>query len=212
VFTGIIEDVGKVVSIGGGRLAVETGLGGIEIGESVAVNGICLTVCSTNQRGGRMMALFDVSPETSAATTMKGFHPGSPVNIERAVRADGRLGGHMMTGHIEGTGRLWKRERAGNSEIFTFTSGPELERYIVPKGSIGVDGISLTVVERRRGFFSVSVVPHTLEHTNLGTTVAGQSVNLEPDVLAKYVESILASAGRGGKVTEETLRRNGFMP
>jgi riboflavin synthase len=211
VFTGIIEDVGKVVSAGGGKLVVETELGPIEVGESVSVSGVCLTVRSTTCRGSHTLMGFDVAPETSAATTVGKLHTGSPVNIERALRADGRLGGHMMTGHIEGTGRLWKRERAGNSEIFTFTSGPELERYIVPKGSIGVDGISLTVVESRRGFFSVSVVPHTLGHTNLGTMVAAQSVNLEPDVLAKYVENMLASAGRGGKITEEMLRRNGFM-
>lgn len=211
MFTGIIQDVGTVIRRARGRLVVTTRLDGIQTGESVAVNGICLTVSSILRRGRHVAVEFDFSPETAAVTTIEAQRLGSPVNLERAVRADGLLGGHMMTGHVEGIGKLWKREHTGKSEIFTFTSFRELEKYIVPKGSIGVDGISLTVVESRKGFFSVSVVPHTLEHTNLGSMVAGQSVNLEPDLLAKYAESILTSIGRDGHVTEETLRRNGFM-
>ncbi len=212
VFTGLVQDVGTVVRREEERIAVATHLDGIQTGESVAVNGICLTVSSILRRGRHVAVRFDYSPETATVTTIRDMRPGSPVNLERAVRADGLLGGHMMTGHVEGTGRLWKRERAGSSEIFTFTSVQGMDKYIVPKGSIGVDGISLTVVESRKGFFSVSVIPHTLEHTNLGGMVAGQSVNLEPDLLAKYAESILISRGCGGQLTEETLRRNGFLP
>ncbi len=212
MFTGIIQDVGTVVRKERGRLVVATRLDGIRTGESVAVNGICLTA-SAILRHGRHTALgFDYSPETSAVTTIAEVQPGSPVNLERAVRADGLLGGHMMTGHVEGTGKLRKREHAGNSELFTFAFPRALEKYIVPKGSIGVDGISLTVAASRIGFFSVSVVPHTLDHTNLGSMVGGQSVNLEPDLLAKYAERILASPRRGEQVTQEFLRRNGFMP
>ncbi len=211
MFTGIIQDVGTVIRRARGHLVVATRLDSIKAGESVAVNGICLTASSILRRDRQMALGFDFSPETSVVTTIEELQPGSPVNLERAVRADGLLGGHMMTGHVEGRGKLRRRELAGNSEIFTFTCPRDLKKYIVSKGSIGVDGISLTVAESRKGFFSVSVVPHTLDHTNLGSMVAGQSVNLEPDLLAKYVESILAAPGRDERVTEEILRRNGFM-
>ncbi len=211
MFTGLIEDVGKIVRAGPGTLVVETRLDGIHVGDSVAVNGICLTVGSIVQHGGVTRPMFTFSPETASVTTIGRLHPGSPVNLERALRADGRLGGHMMTGHIEGTSMLRKRQREGNSEIFTFSSVRELHPYIAAKGSIGIDGISLTVVESRDAFFSVSVVPYTLQHTTLREMVAGQPVNIEPDLLAKYAGSILAAGGRGAPITEEFLRRNGFL-
>ena len=211
MFTGIIEDVGKIVRVGSGTLSIDTLLDGIGVGDSLAVNGICLTVNSIIQQGSSLRPSFNFSPETAAVTTIGGLRPGSPVNVERALRADGRFGGHIMTGHIEGTSRLWKKQREGNSHIFTFQSVRALERYIVPKGSIGVDGISLTVLESRNGFFSVSLIPYTLEQTNLREMVVGQAVNIEPDLLAKYAESLLTAAPRPKPVTEETLRQNGFL-
>jgi len=211
VFTGITEDVGKIVRAESGNLHIESRLDGIQIGDSVAVNGICLTVNTILQRGNHVRLAFNFSPETTAMTTVGELRAGSAVNIERALRADGRFGGHIMTGHIEGTGRLWKRRREGNSHSFTFSSDRKLEKYIIPKGSIGVDGISLTVVESRKGFFSVSVIPYTLGHTNLRDIVIGQSVNIETDLLAKYTESVLTAAGRTKPITEEILRQNGFM-
>lgn len=211
MFTGIIEDVGTVLLGEPGILRVETRLDSIEAGDSVAVNGICLTVRSILRRGKLLLPAFNFSPETSALTTIRTLRPGSAVNMERAVRADGRLGGHLMTGHVEGTGRLLRRQRRGNSHIFTFSADGPLQKYIVPKGSIGVDGISLTVGAKGKGFFSVSVVPYTLEHTNLRDMVAGRRVNLEPDLLAKYAESALLASPQHRPVSEETLRRNGFM-
>ncbi len=211
MFTGLIEDIGKVVRAASGTLVIETRLDGIHVGDSVAVNGICLTVGSIVQHGSVTRPMFAFSPETAAVTTIGRLHAGSAVNIERALRADGRIGGHVMTGHIEGTSRLRKRQREGNSEIFTFSPVRALRRYIVAKGSIGIDGISLTVVESRDAFFSVSVVPYTLKHTNLREMVIGQQANIEPDLLAKYAASVLTAGGPGAPVTEEFLRRNGFL-
>ncbi len=206
MFTGIIEEVGsvrairrgsseaKIVvacskvlgrtgSLGGGRLrGPETA-----IGDSIAVNGVCLTV--TAMDGGTFTA--DVMPETFSRSALSELRPGSPVDLERAMAADGRFGGHFVSGHIDGTGRIEKLARDGNAVWFTIAAEDSLMRYIVTKGSIAIDGISLTVAETGAGFFKVSIIPHTLAETALSGKTAGSRVNLETDIIGKYVEKLL---------------------
>lgn len=211
MFTGIIEDVGVVQRIAPSFLSVRTNLDEIKNGDSIAVNGTCLTVSKMLISGRTRILSFDVSPETERRTNLAELRAGSTVNLERALRSGDRFGGHMMTGHIEDKGKIVRRERTGNSWMYSFEFDRKLRRYIAPKGSVGVDGISLTVVDCRSDFFTVSVVPHTLKNTNLGSREAGASVNIEPDILAKYVENIMIH--RAGKLitTEEFLREHGFI-
>jgi riboflavin synthase len=188
VFTGIVREVGRVVSVDGGddglRLRIEapetaraTG-----IGDSVAVNGCCLTAVAVED--GRLA--FDAVPETLARTSLAQLAPGAEVNVEPALRAGDPLGGHYVQGHVDGIGRV---RRAG--ELTWFDAPPELLRHVVEKGSIAVAGVSLTVAELDDGGFAVALVPHTLTATTLGDLRPGDAVNLETDVLAKYVERLL---------------------
>lgn len=210
MFTGIIEEVGTVTAVRTGLLAVRTALTGIMVGDSVAVEGACLTVrtiSAPSKQGAEIT--FDASPETISRTTLKGLKPGSPVNLERAMKADGRLGGHIMTGHVEGTGALERSRPEGNSVVMRFSAPAEVLKYAVPKGSIGVDGISLTVVEKGDGWFTAAVIPHTVENTTLRFKKPGSGVNLEPDILAKYVENAVTPENTA-KLTREFLKENGF--
>ena len=210
MFTGIIEDVGTVRECSSGVLTIETRLSGMKQGDSIAVNGICLTVTAITQVRTSRHLRFDFSPETGKRTTVGDLKRNSLANLERALQHGDRLGGHFMTGHIEGTARLLRKSRQGNSWIFAFSVPGELQKYIVPKGSIGVDGISLTVVESSPGAFTVSVIPHTLAHTNLGGRRPGDRLNIEPDILAKYVEGLLQH-NDSVSITAETLRKHGFL-
>jgi riboflavin synthase len=184
VFTGIVEELGSVVSLDGGRLRVAARkvLDGVALGDSTAVNGCCLTVVAWGD--GWWEA--DLSEETLARTALGGLAPGDPVNLERPVRLADRLGGHLVQGHVDGVGQV--RVAAPDLEV---AAPPDILRYLVPKGSITVDGISLTVVEVRDGSFTVAVIPHTAEVTTLGGRVPGDPVNLEIDVVAKYVERLV---------------------
>ncbi len=197
MFTGIIEELGRVRSLdagaGSARLTVEADrvLEGAAHGTSIAVNGVCLTVAEH----GAGSFTVDVMPETLSRSSLGAVRPGSAVNLERAVRVDGRLDGHVVQGHVDGVGTVRSREPGPRWDVLTFELPRVLARYVVEKGSIAVDGISLTVtaVDDGEGTFSVSLIPTTLELTTLGTAAPGAPVNLEVDVLAKYVERLLAA-------------------
>jgi riboflavin synthase len=187
MFTGIVRDLGRVVSFDGARLVVETSVEA-EVGDSVAIDGICLTVVSAGS--GRLT--FDVVPETLGR--VKRF--GSEVNVEPALRAGEPLGGHYVQGHVDAVGRVQSVEAEGEG-LRVFVEAPDdVLRYCVEKGSIAVDGVALTVAEVADGAFALALVPHTLSATTLSTLAPGQAVNLEADLLAKYVERLL-EAQRG---------------
>lgn len=188
MFTGIVENLGTVRSLERGVLLLDapTPDEPWKLGESVAVNGVCLTVVSADN-GVR----FDLSPETLARTALGALKPGSLVNLERAMRADARFGGHIVQGHVDATGEVVSITPSANSVVFRFKAPEEFDRYLIDKGSVTVDGISLTVVEPVGGTFNVWVIPHTLEQTNLAQRQPGDKVNLEFDALAKYVEKLL---------------------
>lgn len=206
MFTGITEEIGKIVPSPPGRLAVaaERVLGDLEPGDSVAVNGVCLTVT------GRDAAAFsaDVMPETLRLTNLGGLRAGDGVNLERALAFGGRLGGHFVQGHIDGTGRLAATTPDGDAVVARFDAPPEVMRYVVDKGFITVDGISLTVVARSTASFEVALVGFTRRRTTLGGKRSGAPVNLEVDIIAKYVEA-LTGASRSG-ISSDFLREHGF--
>lgn len=198
MFTGIVEEVGAVVAVdhpGGddtdARLTVRGPVvtEGVRDGDSIAVAGVCLTVTSLGP-GGTFTA--DVMPETMRRSTLGALREGDTVNLERAVRADGRLDGHLVQGHVDGVGRLLSRTPGPRWDDLRFACPPELTRYVAEKGSIAVSGVSLTVTTVGADSFGVSLIPTTLERTTLGALEPGDEVNLEVDVIAKYVERLLA--------------------
>jgi riboflavin synthase len=195
MFTGLVEALGPVVVVdrnaGGAVLTVESRLGPqIGEGDSVAVNGVCLT--ATAIEGDRFG--FDVMLESLRRSSLGEIDTGSKVNLELALRADARLGGHIMQGHVDGVGTVAALRDEGFSRIVTIDADPELLRYVVEKGSIAVDGVSLTVSRVDDTSFDVSLIPETLERTNLGATTVGRTINLEVDVVAKYVEKLVGGA------------------
>jgi riboflavin synthase len=192
VFTGIVEELGKVVGLDqlpdAARLRISADLAAdLREGDSLAVDGVCLTVTDVN--GSDVMA--DVMQETLRRTTLGAVRPGSRVNLERPARVDGRLGGHVVQGHVDGTGAVVQRTSSAHWDIVRISLPQALARYVVEKGSIAVDGVSLTVVAVHRDGFDVSLIPTTLAQTTLGRRQVGDAVNLEVDVLAKYVERLL---------------------
>jgi riboflavin synthase len=196
MFTGIVEELGEVVEVvdlgDAARLTVRGPLvtSDASPGDSIAVNGVCLTVVDT--ASGVFTA--DVMRETLARTSLGALEEGSPVNLERPVTLAARLGGHLVQGHVDGTGELLERVPGHHWEILRIELPPELSRYVVAKGSIAVDGVSLTVVEVGPEWFTVSLIPTTLDLTTLGAKQPGDPVNLEVDVVAKYVEKLLGTA------------------
>jgi len=186
MFTGLVREVGTVVSFEDGRLRVESSIAA-SVGDSVAIDGVCLTVVD----GDRRTLAFDAVPETLARTTIGGLAPGAPVNLEPALRAGEALGGHYVQGHVDGLGRIRSVEDEGEGKRLWVDVPGELLRYCVEKGSVTVDGVSLTVADLDQEGFAVALVPHTLEVTTLGDAAAGDAVNLETDVLAKYVERLV---------------------
>jgi riboflavin synthase alpha subunit len=183
VFTGLISAVGKVLESGSSRLRIQTPFRDLQSGESISVDGVCLTVAE--KKSG--LAAFDVGPETRRVTTLALRRAGDLVNLERALRIGDRLGGHYVTGHVEGVGRLAALRAEGASRWIEVEFPRALARFVVSKGSIAIDGISLTVASVRGNRLSVMIIPHTLQNTNLKTRAAGDRVNLETDILAKYV-------------------------
>jgi riboflavin synthase len=193
VFTGIIETVGRVASVEAqgekARLAIEAAAvsDGLPIGASVAVNGTCLTVVAVSAS----QVIFEVVRETLDRSSLGDLRSGSRVNLERALRADGRLDGHIVQGHVDGTGRVRAIERQGDDVRFAVDCEPEFAALLVPKGSIAIDGVSLTLVQVGVAGFDVALIPHTLAATNLADRQPGDRVNLEADVLGKYVQKYL---------------------
>jgi riboflavin synthase len=185
VFTGLVREVGRVVSFDGSRLSVESSLAAA-IGDSVSVNGCCLTVVD----GDRRTLAFDAVPETLARTALGRLDAGAAVNLEPALRAGEPLGGHYVQGHVDGVGRVRSLEPEGGGARMWVDPPAELLRYCVEKGSIAVDGVSLTIADLDEEGFAVALVPHTLAATTLDTLEPGSEVNLEADVLAKYVERL----------------------
>jgi riboflavin synthase len=198
VFTGIVEETGSVVSIKPAadaiRLTVKMKLcgRGLKKGDSVAVNGCCLTAVSIARKNGSTLVRFDLLKETWLLTNLQFTQPGSAVNLERAMAAGGRFGGHFVTGHIDGTGRISKWERQGEDHLLDIEAPKDLLRYVVHKGSIAVDGISLTVAGVTKKGFRLWIIPHTHEVTALRERKVGDEVNLEADLLGKYVERFTA--------------------
>jgi riboflavin synthase alpha subunit len=186
MFTGIVEAIGKVVKYDANRLGIRASFRQIRLGESISVDGVCLTVA--RKAGPRLF--FDVGPETRRVTTLGRLKPGRSVNLERALRVGDRLGGHWVTGHVERTGSIRKIERTGSNRWITLTVPPAIAKYVVTKGSLTVDGISLTVVSIKQNQVKIMLVPHTLKHTTLAQKQMGDAVNLEPDLIAKYAEKL----------------------
>ncbi len=198
MFTGLIESAGRVVrarpSEEGFRLGLESDLAGkLSVGDSVAVNGVCLTVVP----GSDAPLEFDVSPETARVTSLGHVCEGGVVNLERPLRADDRLGGHFVQGHVDGTGTLDAVQEEGEFYRLTFSFAPSLGRCMISKGSVAVDGISLTIAALTGQRFDVQIIPHTWMRTNLHTLSLGSTVNLECDLLGKYVLRMLEQTGLG---------------
>ncbi len=197
MFTGIVEEAGRVERIEPSTKSIEltvraksTGKG-LKLGASLAVNGCCLTVVGLKKAGAGTLARFDLLKETWNRTNLQFAKIGSLVNLERPLRTDGNLGGHFVTGHIDGVGRIIRWERAGQDHVLDISAPPEVMRYIVFKGSVAVDGISLTVAGVQKKGFRIWIIPHTYEVTALRERKVSDSVNLEADLIGKYVEKFV---------------------
>lgn len=216
MFTGIVEEIGVVEKLRRGQnsiklsIAAATVLSGAKIGDSIAVNGVCLTL--TSLLADSFSA--DVMPETLARTALAQLAPGSQVNLERALPANGRFGGHLVSGHIDGLGRITRISPDDNAVWYTIQAAPELMRYIVEKGSIAINGISLTVAAVTETSFSVAIIPHTLHNTTLSQYREGDRLNLETDLIGKYLEKLLrppASSPGSSPITIDLLAGCGFL-
>ena len=219
MFTGIVEEVGILKSIRRGassavlEIAARTVLEDIHLGDSIAVNGVCLT--ATSFTGSSFTA--DVMHETLDRSSLAALRPGSRVNLERAMAANGRFGGHIVAGHVDGVGTVLETKRDDNAVWYTIAAGPEVLRYVVEKGSITIDGISLTVARVGPESFAISAIPHTVAVTVLKDRRAGDKVNLETDIIGKYVEKLLttgpvqtAEPKQTSGITKDFLTRYGF--
>ena len=211
MFTGIIEEVGVFGGLSRGEITIGARLvvSDAHIGDSTAVNGTRLTVTQFDARGFRAA----VMPETMRRTSLEGLAHGAPLNLERALLPTTRLGGHFVSGHIDGVGRIKEMREEGNAILMTVAAAPEILRGIVEKGSVALDGISLTVAAVGAADFTVSLIPHTRTVTNLGAKRAGSSLNIETDILGKYAVKLLGitdHADKSGRVTQEFLLQNGF--
>jgi riboflavin synthase len=206
MFTGIVEEIGKVRELGANYLTIEAKkiLDGTRLGDSICVNGACLTVKKLIPGA----FVVDLMPETQRRTNLGRLHYGDAVNLERALLSGGRLGGHFVQGHIDGTGRITSVTPEDKAKLLKVTASAEISKYIVEKGFIAVDGVSLTVVNCADVTFAVSLVGFTLEHTTLGNLRPGDTVNLEVDIIGKYVEKL--ASGKTYGLTSEFLEQRGF--
>jgi len=213
MFTGLIETIGRVTACerrgGAAVLTVATTLpvSEIAIGDSVAVNGACLTVTAK----GDAALTFDVSPESLASTTIESLRSGQMVNLERALRLGDRMGGHIVTGHVDCIGSLLQISETSGNRVLEFSLPPDHARYLVQKGSVTIDGVSLTVNAVSRGGFSVNIIPLTYSSTALAQLKAGGRVNIETDIIGKYVERLTVPWKSAGGLSMKTLAENGFI-
>ncbi len=207
MFTGIVEEVGKVTSAQPGNLVITASkvLQGMEIGGSIAVNGVCLTVTSLDSNSFSV----DIMPETLGRTNLSFSGAGDEVNLERPLTLEKQLGGHLVQGHIDDTGRVTSVTWDGEAMLIRFEAPPEVMRYVVRKGFIAVDGVSLTIVDCDASSFLVSIVEYTRRHTTLGSKQAGDLVNLEVDIVAKYLERLSQAHCSG--ITVDFLQEHGFI-
>jgi len=219
MFTGIIEETGKIVSVQKGqkssRLSIEGKLifDDLKLGDSVAVNGVCLTVSSLS----KTIFVADVMSETISRSSLGALKQGSLVNLERAMAANGRFGGHIVSGHIDGTGTVAGIKKDDNAVWITIDTSDKISRYIIEKGSIAIDGISLTVARESKNQFAVSIIPHTGKETTLLQKKPGDTVNLENDLIGKYVERFVGlgrssdiEGSQKSGITAEFLMKSGF--
>lgn len=219
MFTGIIEEVGSIERIVGGSqpsmltIRASKVLEGVQLGDSISVNGVCLTVTSFQDT----RFTVDVMPETLKHTNLASLERGSLVNLERALAVGSRLGGHLVSGHVDGTGRIVSRTQHANAVLFRVAAGSHLLRYMIPRGSVTIDGISLTITDVSEQEFCVSIIPHTLEMTCFKQKQAGDVVNLESDLIGKYVERLLTvragepkQMSNSSRLTADFLREHGF--
>ncbi len=218
MFTGLIEGTGKLVRLEPRgkdmRLSILASfdLAGLEVGESVSVDGVCLTVVSWEKRTFSV----DVSQETLSRSTLARSRPGDQVNLERALKLGDRLGGHLVNGHVDGRAKVISNERKGESWVLVFEIGAELGRYLIEKGSVAVSGVSLTVNRCDNRSFEVNVIPHTARMTTIGSLRAGDEVNIEVDIIGKYVEKFVGKRGEGSSdaangMGREFLKKHGFL-
>ncbi|RLB98778.1 MAG: riboflavin synthase [Deltaproteobacteria bacterium] len=209
MFTGIIEGLGTIEAVQGRQLAISADfeLDGTGIGDSIAVNGACLTVVRLDRRRFSV----DLSPETAARTTLGRAAVAERVNLERALRLSDRLDGHLVLGHVDGIGTISGRRRQANALLVDIAVPEALARHLIEKGSVAVDGISLTVNRCNAGSFSVSIIPHTAQLTTVGFKPTGSPVNIETDIIGKYVEKFLKRAGTEGGVDMALLARAGYL-
>ena len=214
MFTGIVEELGTIKSIRANAqgldiiISAEKIFDDLKVGDSVSVNGCCQTVTSLWNKEFTVQAVN----ETVKLTTFKNLKYDEKVNLERAATPSSRLGGHIVSGHVEGTGKVVSKEKIGNSTVFEFSAPENIMKYIIYKGSIAINGVSLTICEMADTTFKVAVIPHTLRSTTFGNLEIGNEVNLEPDVIAKYVEKMLNQKIETPKsgITMEFLEENGF--
>jgi len=215
VFTGIVEELGTLLGIRHGAdsarliIGAEKVLEDVQVGDSIAVNGVCLTVVQFNSRE----FTADVMPETLAKTNLGALKPGDRVNLERALQLGDRLGGHLVSGHIDGVGIITRIQRRDIASLVTIRAPEEVMRYIIKKGSVAIDGVSLTVVDFQPESFEVSLIPHTAHATTLGHKKVGDAVNLEADVIGKYIEKLIVSRGgnaKESKISLSFLAEHGF--
>ena len=207
MFTGIIEDIGKVTNITDSQIQIETCLDDIKTGDSIAVNGACLTVTEILEKN----LSFDYSPTTSDITNISLLKKNSLVNLERALTLQTRLGGHIVSGHIDTSTTIVDIKRNGNFYFISFTVNEIIKKYIVKKGFVAIDGISLTVAENNERIFSVTMIPETFNKTIFHTRKVGDIVNIEIDVFAKYVEKLFNKKDDKKEITIDLLKKNGFI-
>jgi riboflavin synthase len=218
MFTGIVEEMGAIISIdktlAGTRMTILASavMDDLKIGDSISVNGACLTVVSKTDRNFSV----EVSPETLSVTTLGQFTAGSPLNLERAMKLNERIGGHLVAGHVDGVGTIRSRQQDGNAILLAIEAQPEILRHCILKGSITVDGISLTINHVTDRGFTVSIIPHTAKVTTLGLKQVGDQVNLESDLVGKYVERLLQERGQipakpTPVIDKEYLQKRGLL-
>ena len=207
MFTGIVEETGTVISKSPSKLAIRARvvMPEMKLGDSMAVNGVCLTVTKFDADSFAV----DIMPETTERTNLGALKNGDKVNLERPLTLNGRLGGHLVQGHVDGTGRVISLEPAGEALLIRIVAAPDIMKYVVEKGFIAVDGISLTIVSRETGSFQVSIVGFTQKNTILGEIKVGDTLNLEADIIAKYVEQF--NQGRREGITVDFLSKHGFV-